>query len=474
MIAAKTLPPPIIVTRKLTVEELKSLNLPLRIEADIVIIEKSLREVKLRQTIELPLAKVLAVKEKGLAEYIIKSLICDRPQLIPFVFDNQSVVKMARHFLRHCSRSHQSCVTYTVNVKKYSDWLGYSPDLIIKDVRPIGSIPDPIRLQNHKGYLDDYLAEIQDQKLQPGSVNNLIKSVKTFYRVNGAKIELDEPLSKRVVYKDRAPKANEVQSMLDVSDIREKFVVSMFALGGFRQGTFAKLEYRHVREDFENNIIPIHVHVEAEITKGKYHDYDTFLGAEAVQYLKAYLEQRKNGTKKIPPEILTDHSPLIRNEQTTKVKSLTEKSVRKIVRGVYTKADLGKKIDDRLFDLRNHSIRKYFETHMIAAGVPEDYIEYMMGHTVKTYHDIQSLGVEYLRNVYKAAGLSIRQKTQVNKVGTLKDIIRAFGMNPEQILTKDALNDGAATCKNSEYLENHQLQLLCNELKQIIRKEATV
>jgi hypothetical protein len=101
MIAAKTLPPPIIVTRKLTVEELKSLNLPLRIEADIVIIEKSLREVKLRQTIELPLAKVLAVKEKGLAEYIIKSLICDRPQLIPFVFDNQSVVKMARHFLRH-------------------------------------------------------------------------------------------------------------------------------------------------------------------------------------------------------------------------------------------------------------------------------------------------------------------------------------------------------------------------------------
>jgi hypothetical protein len=111
---------------------------------------------------------------------------------------------------------------------------------------------------------------------------------------------------------------------------------------------------------------------------------------------------------------------------------------------------------------------------MIAAGVPEDYIEYMMGHTVKTYHDIQSLGVEYLRNVYKAAGLSIRQKTQVNKVGTLKDIIRAFGMNPEQILTKDALNDGAATCKNSEYLENHQLQLLCNELKQIIRKEATV
>ena len=34
----------------------------------------------------------------------------------------------------------------------------------------------------------------------------------------------------------------------------------------------------------------MHVHVEAEITKGKYHDYDAFLGQEAVDYLKAYLE----------------------------------------------------------------------------------------------------------------------------------------------------------------------------------------
>ena len=48
----------------------------------------------------------------------------------------------------------------------------------------------------------------------------------------------------------------------------------------FREETF-KLKYRHVQEDLENNREPIHVHVEAEITKGKYHDYDTFLGAEA-------------------------------------------------------------------------------------------------------------------------------------------------------------------------------------------------
>jgi len=43
----------------------------------------------------------------------------------------------------------------------------------------------------------------------------------------------------------------------------------MLALAAFREETLSKLQYRNVQEDLENNIIPVHVHVEAEITKGK-------------------------------------------------------------------------------------------------------------------------------------------------------------------------------------------------------------
>ncbi len=74
----------------------------------------------------------------------------------------------------------------------------------------------------------------------------------------------------------------------------------MLALDAFREETLSKLLYRHVQEDLENNITPIHVHIEAEITKGKYQDYDIFLGAEAAQYLKLYIDQRIKGTNKIP------------------------------------------------------------------------------------------------------------------------------------------------------------------------------
>jgi len=45
----------------------------------------------------------------------------------------------------------------------------------------------------------------------------------------------------------------------------------------------------------------------------------------------------------------------------------------------------------------------------------------MMGHTIDIYHDIQSLGVEKLRNVYAASGLSIRPKNRISKIDALKE-----------------------------------------------------
>jgi hypothetical protein len=228
-----------------------------------------------------------------------------------------------------------------------------------------------------------------------------------------------------------------------------------------------------VQEDIENNRAPIHVHVEAEITKGKYHDYDTFLGPEAVQFLKLYLANRKKGTRKVPPETLTPESPLFRDETKRKPKSIGSKQLRKRVHDLYLQAGLIKQKRGRMFDLRVHSLRKYFKTQMLALGVQPDYVDYMMGHTVDTYHDIQSLGIDKLRNVYAAAGLSIIPKTKVSKVDALKEIIRAWGMNPEQVLARDALAEGAITQVNPADIENHQLVVLSNQLKELIRHETT-
>jgi len=94
-----------------------------------------------------------------------------------------------------------------------------------------------------------------------------------------------------------------------------------------------------------------------------------------------------------------------------------------------------------MYDLRVHSLRKYFKSQMEAAAVNSDYIEYMMGHKISTYHDVQTLGAEKLRNAYASAGLSIRPRTSINKIEMVKDFARGLGLNPEEILVHKAFSE---------------------------------
>jgi hypothetical protein len=95
----------------------------------------------------------------------------------------------------------------------------------------------------------------------------------------------------------------------------------------------------------------------------------------------------------------------------------------------------------------------------------------MMGHTISTYHDIEMKGIEYLRGIYATSGLSIRPKTRLSKLDALKEIIRAWGLNPDEILTKEALTRPNATRIGQDQLENNEIRQLSIALKQQMLKE---
>jgi len=94
-----------------------------------------------------------------------------------------------------------------------------------------------------------------------------------------------------------------------------------------------------------------------------------------------------------------------------------------------------------------------------------------MGHTISTYHDIKMKGSEYLRGIYMASNLSIKPKTRLSKIDALKEIIRAWGLNPEEILTRDAMTQPHRTVIDNGQLENHQLSQLTTALRQQMLKE---
>jgi hypothetical protein len=222
-------------------------------------------------------------------------------------------------------------------------------------------------------------------------------------------------------------------------------------------------------KDYERGVSPIHIHVESEITKGKYNDYDTFIGEDGIKYLRLYLESRKNGTKSIPPENLNPNSPLIRDSHSRIPKPITPCQVHRIIKNLYQKAGLISQTPKTRYRLRAHSLRKYFRTQLSALGtIDPDYIEYMMGHQTSTYHDIENLGVEFLRNKYSNSGLGIRRKTQLDEYEKMRIVARSMGLDPDKAINKEAFLKPHRTILDPQQQKQEKIDILAKAIRESI------
>ncbi len=77
---------------------------------------------------------------------------------------------------------------------------------------------------------------------------------------------------------------------------------------------------------------------------------------------------------------------------------------------------------------------------MMSTGTERDYVEYMMGHSLSVYHDVKMKGVDFLRGIYLKSGISIEPRTKTRKIIDLIGIIHSWGLNPEEVLTQEVLN----------------------------------
>jgi len=148
-----------------------------------------------------------------------------------------------------------------------------------------------------------------------------------------------------------------------------------------------------------------------------------------------------------------------------------EKQLYKIIHSLYFKAGLLRKNDNGCYDLRVHSIRKYFKTQLMALGVQPDYIDYMMGHTVDTYHDIESKGVEFLRGLYTNSGLHIRPKGSLTPKEQLRAIARGFGLSPEEAARLLTSSEPHRAFVTEEEREEHEIRVLCDAITERIKEK---
>ncbi|MGD2066472.1 MAG: hypothetical protein PVI43_04815, partial [Candidatus Bathyarchaeota archaeon] len=287
---------------------------------------QSLTTADNKTTIHLKGLQKLPPREQKARHYIINSFTGKMPTLIPFALENKSIIKLASYLLKHTTGSKHTLYQYVFGIYRFSNWINKKPDDIIQEVTQ-----DKQVIESYVENIDNFIGDLQAEDLAPGTINNHVKGVKALFRVNRIKLQLPFRIRKTVRYPDRSPTPEELTKIIDIADLRDKVIVSILALSGIRIGTLVKLEYRHLKQDLENGTIPIHLHIEAEITKGKYHSYDTFIGREGAEYLKAYLDSRRIGNERIeggkkrgtPPETITGSSPLIRNRHKAQVEAIT-------------------------------------------------------------------------------------------------------------------------------------------------------
>ena len=381
-------------------------------------------------------------EEEKLLEYILKTFTGRRNDLTNFTLENKTTMQVAKHYLVHCTGSDKSLLGMVVWVHNFCRKLNVTPDSLVAECLDEEGFPIPKVIARVRHDIDDFIMDLRSKGLAPRTAGDFASCVKVFFNLNDVKLELPYSLRRNTITEYRAFALVEVQKILGIANLRDKVVISMMASGGFRPSTLVKLEYRHIKHDLECNMVPLHVRVESNITKGKYRSYCTFLGKETVDYLRAYLSLRRYKKNYTVAEVIEDNSPLIARLWRKEVKALEPNYVDDLVHVLCVKAGLltqGTK--KRRNELTAYSLRKFFQTELATCGVHQACIDYMMGHKISSYLDIDGKGVEYLRNIYQSSGFSLQLKTPQTKIEALKDIMRKWDLDPEEILKAENSNE---------------------------------
>jgi integrase len=181
----------------------------------------------------------------------------------------------------------------------------------------------------------------------------------------------------------------------------EKAMILFLKDCGLRISDARRLNFKDISKQLENGETFIQINI---ITKKTKLLAKTFVGPEAVEALKDYLEIRKKGTERVEPETITGDSPLFRTWENGKVKRIERTSFSSLITQKFNRA--GEK------RMSAHSLRKKLQTDLEKAGVNSNWIDQILGHALINSRDAYSLPTdEELKEAYVKAYQHIRVLT---------------------------------------------------------------
>jgi len=324
---------------------------------------------------------------------------------------------------------------YRYKLKRFCEYYNINAETIINKWKKV-KYED---WRDREKFVDKLNERLQDYYLSLSgytslSRKGLVSPIISFLKFYGINAKISKEKYTCVKYGNRAITKEEIKRILEHSNLRDRTFYLMALETGLRPNTLVQLQYKHIKEDFEKDIIPMAINVPAMIVKDKVGDRISFIGEDGFKSLKEYLSPRlplKDNDYLFAPlkPLRTKDTPYLKRN------TFTNQFSKQVIRlGIEKQRE---KLKPKKISL--YSLRKYFRNNI---GLDRSVREYFMGHSLGTdAFYIDRTNIDKYRKMYADAYPKIRIYEHIptevkefkDKLETAKEEIKTLKKQVEQL-----------------------------------------
>jgi len=307
----------------------------------------------------------------------------------------------------------QSKATYELYKRvweRFSKFISMSAEEILADYE---TTDERIFRRKYAQYIRGWITNLLQENLTTGSTKTMVGAVKSFFKYNDLPLGLVPQAANSIAFHNRDITKEEIIQIMAVSDLREKAFFTVMAQSGLRPCTIKQLRLKHLEKLDQ---VPCKIDVPKEIAKGKYGSHVTFLGPDALKYLKQYLTTRTNLT---PNDfVFCSYGDLTKPVNSKNVSRSFRLAARKLEKSgaINYEVRTGKPSE-----LRFYTLRKFFRKYANQMGF--EHVNYMMGHTTGgSDSNYTPKDPEWYRDLYKEKAMPFLRLETATPTETEKTI----------------------------------------------------
>ena len=291
---------------------------------------------------------------------------------------------------------------YRYKLKKFCSYYDINAETIINQWKKVKYE----EWRDREQYTDKLNERLQDYYLSLKgyaslSRKGLVSPIISFLKFYGINVKISMEKYTCVKYGNRAITKEEIKRILEHSNLRDRTFYLLALETGLRPNTLVQLQYKHIKEDFEKNTVPMAINVPAMIVKDRVGDRISFIGEDGFKSLKEYLSPRlplKDNDFLFAPlkPLRTKDTPYLKRN------TFTNQFSKQVIRlGIEKQRE---KLKPKKISL--YSLRKYFRNNI---GLDKSVREYFMGHSLGTdAFYIDRTNIDKYRKMYAEAYPKIR------------------------------------------------------------------